>query len=49
MGQPVTSNVVISEYFILRSEPRELKHLSIWRKRKQIVIPLVAASELGIV
>ena len=32
---------------MLRSEPGELKHLSIRRKRKQIVIPLVVASELG--
>ena len=27
------------------SEPRELKHLSTWRKRKQIVIAPVVASE----
>ena len=32
---------------ILRSEPGELKHLSTRRKRKQIVIPVVVASELG--
>ena len=29
------------------SKPRELKHLSTWRKRKQIVIPLVVAIETG--
>ena len=29
------------------SEPGELKHLSNRRKRKQLVIPIVAASELG--
>ena len=49
MGQPITSNVVISKFIELRSKPGELKHLSNQRKRKQIVIPLVAASELGIV
>ena len=48
MGQPITSNVVISkELNLLRSEPGELKHLSTQRKRKQIVIPVVVASELG--
>ena len=30
------------------SQPRELKHLSTWRKRKQLVIPQVVASEKGI-
>ena len=30
-------------------QPRELKHLSTWRKRKQVVIPLVVASEEGTV
>jgi hypothetical protein len=28
-------------------KPRELKHLSTWRKRKQLVIPQVVASERG--
>ena len=35
------------EYIAVGSEPGELKHLSTQRKRKQIVIPLVAASERG--
>lgn len=34
--------------FILEGEPAELKHLSKRRKRKQIVIPEVVASEPGI-
>jgi len=28
-------------------KPRELKHLSTWRKREQLVIPQVVASERG--
>ena len=35
------------EFIAVRSQPRELKHLSTWRKRKQDAIPLVAASERG--
>jgi hypothetical protein len=35
------------EYIAVGSEPGELKHLSTRRKRKQTVIPLVAASERG--
>jgi hypothetical protein len=37
----------VGEYIAAGSEPGELKHLSTQRKRKQIVIPLVAASERG--
>ena len=33
------------EYIDLQSKLRELKHLSTWRKRKQIVISLVEAIE----
>jgi len=43
-GQPRRSP---AEYIGRRSEPRELKHLSTWRKREQYAIPLVAASESG--
>ena len=35
------------EYIAMRGEPGELKHLSSRRKRKQHVIPEVAASETG--
>ena len=35
------------EYIAMRREPGELKHLSSRRKRKQHVIPEVAASETG--
>ena len=35
------------EYIAMRGEPGELKHLSSRRKRKQQVIPGVAASETG--
>jgi hypothetical protein len=49
MRQLITSYVVISKKLIFfRSELGELKHLSNQRKRKQIVIPLVAASERGL-
>jgi hypothetical protein len=37
----------VGEYIAAGSEPGELKHLSTQRKRKQTVIPLVAASERG--
>ena len=48
MRQLITSYVVISKRLVLfRSELGELKHLSSQRKRKQIVIPSVAASERG--
>ena len=48
MRQLITSYVVISKGLVLfRSELGELKHLSSQRKRKQIVIPSVAASERG--
>ena len=30
------------------SKPGELKHLSTWRRRKQLVIPQVVASERGL-
>ena len=32
----------------MQGEPGELKHLSTRRKRKQIVIPKVVASEIGV-
>ena len=37
------------EAIVLRKErkPGELKHLSTWRRRKQLVIPQVVASERG--
>ena len=37
MGQPDASNVAssLSQYITHRGQPRELKHLSTWRKRKQ--------------
>ena len=38
---------VVGEFIAAGSEPGELKHLSTRRKRKQTVIPLVAASERG--
>ena len=39
--------VTYGEYIAIRREPGELKHLSSRRKRKQHVIPQVAASENG--
>jgi hypothetical protein len=42
MGQPTTRYGVVR-----KREPGELKHLSSPRKRKQIVILLVAVSERG--
>jgi hypothetical protein len=47
MGKPTASAVSIPEYIGYGSEPGELKHLSTRRKRNQIEIPLVAASERG--
>lgn len=49
MGKPSTSDVVLpaGEYIAGRGERGEVKHLSTRRKRKQIVIPLVVASERG--
>ena len=44
MGKPSTLKV----YYPKGSQPAELKHLSRRRKRKQIVIPRVVASEKGI-
>ena len=37
MGQPDTGNAVSSlgQYITYGGQPRELKHLSTWRKRKQ--------------
>ena len=49
MGKPGTSDVVSpgTEYIGVGGERGEVKHLSTRRKRKQIVIPLVLASERG--
>ena len=49
MRELSTSNVVLScdEQIVTGGEPGELKHLSTRRKRKQIVIPKVVASEIG--
>ena len=49
MRELSTSNIVLScnESIVTRGEPGELKHLSTRRKRKQIVIPKVVASEIG--
>jgi hypothetical protein len=49
MGKPGTSDVVspVSEYIGCGRERGEVKHLSTRRKRKQIVIPSVVASESG--
>ena len=47
MGKPTLSRVSSSEYIGAGGEPGELKHLSTQRKRKQLVIPLVVASESG--
>ena len=48
----MTFEARISEWGNLASaaqrKPGELKHLSTRRKRKQLVIPLVAASERGL-
>jgi len=49
MGKPGSGHALSprSEYIGPGREPRELKHLSNARKRKQTVSPLVAASETG--
>lgn len=49
MGKPGTSDVVSpnAECIGVGGERGEVKHLSTRRKRKQIVIPLVVASERG--
>ena len=49
MGKPGTSDVVSpgTEYIGVGGERGEVKHLSTRRKRKQIVIPSVVASESG--
>src|SRR5688572_29535018 len=44
MGKPGRSQILSPRK---RSQPRELKHLSTWRKRNQSEIPQVAASERG--
>ena len=46
-GNPAVWRTVI-HIVLCGGEPRELKHLSTGRKRKQNVIPPVAASERGI-
>ena len=48
MGKPVSGSVEtsVAEYIGCRGERGELKHLSNLRKRKQIVISKVAASEM---
>jgi hypothetical protein len=43
-GNPAGDDPVTPER---ESQPRELKHLSTWRKRNQNEIPGVAASEMG--
>jgi hypothetical protein len=43
MGQPIPHSGISSN----GGKRRELKHLSTCRKRKQIVIPKVVASEMG--
>ena len=45
MGQPSSLK---NCYPYKGSQPGELKHLSNRRKRKQLVIPLVVASERGV-
>ena len=49
MGQPGSGNSESSytEFIGVRGERGEVKHLSTPRKRKQIVIPQVVASERG--
>ena len=49
MGQPDPGNSgsFRHEYIVAESERREVKHLSTSRKRNQIEIPLVVASERG--
>ena len=49
MRELTVSNVAVSynEQIVIRREPGELKHLITQRKRKQIAIPKVVASEIG--
>ena len=49
MRELTMSNVMVSydESIVIRGEPGELKHLITQRKRKQIAIPKVVASEIG--
>ena len=49
MRELTVSNVAVSynESIVIRGEPGELKHLITQRKRKQIAIPKVVASEIG--
>ena len=49
MRELTISNFIVSynEYIVIRGEPGELKHLITQRKRKQIAIPKVVASEIG--
>jgi hypothetical protein len=51
MGQPDSGNSESfrHEYIVAESERREVKHLSTSRKINQFEIPLVVASERGIV
>jgi hypothetical protein len=45
---PEMPELAYTEYIGIRGEPRELKHLSTWWKRKKNRLPSVAASESGI-
>ncbi len=44
---PVIRQVSYDEYIVIRGEQGEVKHLSTLRKRNQLGIPSVAASERG--
>jgi hypothetical protein len=49
MGKPILMNSGYGPLNIYAgsSEPREVNHLSTWRKINQTEIPIVAASEIG--
>ena len=47
MGKPNAIHTALPHYFIVWSEPAEVKHPSKRRKKERIFIPLVAASEKG--
>ena len=47
MGKPNTMLSRVTALFIAWSEPGEVKHFSTQRKKEQLFIPLVAASEKG--
>lgn len=47
MGQPTSLLVFCDEFIVTESKPGEVKHLSTLRKRNQIEILLVVASERG--